>query len=248
MGLYSFNGLHPSILCFGGIHSLNPKDFGVPCIPPEVLASMSTCCQPFERQMALAHALDGRPELLFSHTYLLCETEQDCILIREWLNPFKTLLFQQSFVLGNKLLPWNVLSGKLLLVVSKSVARDSISGLEIPTLFHEWPGAPGREALTSKTTLNDSYLAFFVISRTTRHDGWQWRLFRSLLANGRWGCIGRRHNFLIPLLLTDEQSAPNVESGTNYLRFGSIITHQGIHMGDVAFKLIAPIHLLAIKV
>ena len=223
----------------------------------------------FERQEALAAALDARPEWLFAHTYLLCDNERDLAVVTALLNPFQTLVFQQSFMLGLHLLPWNVRSGRPLLAASQSLERDPISGLVVPRRFSEWTG---KDVVPCERSLTDSYLSFFVISDRTQRDGWQWRLFKSLLSNGRWGCVGQRHNLLIPLLLMNNNSAPEVGSGPNALRFAAIITEQDLqsnamqyhamqcnteqgkynvslmYLGDIAFRLLAPLHLLAIDV
>ena len=243
--LFTLQDLHPSLLCPRGLHCLSPSDFGLQPVQSTQLVDRARCCAVFERQEALAAALDAKPELLVAHTYLLCDNERDLAAVTAWLNPFQTLVFQQSFMLGLHLLPWNVRSGRPLLVASQSLERDPMSGLEVPTRFSEWTG---REVVPCERSLTDSYLSFFVISDKTQRDGWQWRLFKSLLSNGHWGCVGKQHNLLIPLLLTNNNSAPVVGSGPNALRFAAIITEQGIHLGDIALRLLAPLHLLAIDV
>ena len=243
--MLAIQGLHPSLPCPRGLHCFSPSDLGLQPVQITQLVDRARCCAVFERQEALAATLDARPEWLVAHTYLLCDNERDLAAVTAWLNPFQTLVFQQSFMFGLHLLPWNVLSGRPLLIAPRNIERDPVSGLDVPTRFSEWTG---REVVQCERSLTDSYLSFFVISDRTQRDGWQWRLFKSLLSNGRWGCVGQRHNLLIPLLLTDEASAPEVGGGPNAIRFAAIITSQGMHLGDLAFKLLAPLHLLAIDV
>ena len=236
---------HSSLLCPRGLHCLSPSDFGRPLVQKTHLDHRARCCVVFERQLALAAALDLKPELLFAHTYLLCDNLRDLAAVTEWLNPFKTLTSEQSFMFGMHLLPWTVRSGRPLLFASQNLELDSVSGLVVPTGFSEWTA---REVLPSERSLTDSYVSFFVISDKTQSDSWQWRLFKSLLSNGKWGLIGRKHNLLIPLLLTKESSVPEVGGGPNILRFCAVITDQGLHLGDIAFGLLAPLHLLSIDV
>ena len=245
MKLPALQGVHPSLLCPRGLHCLSPSDFGLPQVRRKQLADRALCCAVFERQKTLAAAMETKPELLVAHTYLLCDSTNDLAAVTEWLNPFQTLMFQQSFMFGLHLLPWNVLSGRPLLIAPRNIERDPMSGLEVPTRFSEWTG---REVVPCERSLADSYLSFFVISDRTQSDGWQWRLFKSLLSNGHWGLVGQRHNLLIPLLLTNDESAPEIGSGPNAIRFAAIITGHGMHLGDIAMKLLAPLHLLAIDV
>lgn len=243
--IIALNGFHPSLICESGLHCLSPTDFSLSPVETTQLVESSRCCAVFERQLALAAELDSKPELLFAHTYVLCENVRDMETVTKWLNPFQTLIFQQSFILGLHLLPWSIFSGIPLLVDPRSLERDPVSGLEVPTRFTEWTG---REVVPCERSLKDSYLSFVVIRSSDHADGWQRNLFNSLLARGQWGRAGRRHNLLIPLFLTDNSNAPAVGNGADPKRFAAIITRQGIHLGDIALKLLAPLHLLAIDV
>ena len=120
-------------------------------------------------------------------------------------------------------------------------ARDSTSGVGLPLTIIRNPFEYSDPiTLPENATLKLFQFNLIAISsESLKKYAWQKTLLNELIYEGKWGVVGERHNFLIPVFMCPDKDTPDFVH-EDIIRCSFVHNQHGQFIGDLAFKLILP--------